>query len=65
MKQEFAQVNTPPPHAVIGRAMNIPIPLGFMQIQYSGLNRLDDSKKEIKRENVSKSVPTGIKRERE
>lgn len=65
MKQDSLQVNTPPPHAVNGCVLECPVPTGFMQVRYSGLDELENGKKEVKKENVSKTVPTGIKRERE
>ena len=65
MKQESMQVNTPPPHTIHGILEECPVPTGFMQIRYTGIEELEDGKKVTKKENVSKAVPTGIKRERE
>ena len=64
-KQNFAQVNTPPPHAVSAQISELPVPTGIMRVCVIELGKMDGNKKEIKRENVSKAVPTGLKRERE
>ena len=65
IKADFAQVNTPPPNLQLNANTNLPVPKGFMHVCFTGLNEVEECRKETKLEQVIKPIPTGIKRKRE